>query len=167
MKKRMQMNLSLFTILQILSFILFEKKLILQVLTTSKYKKTNYYRSYQIKIVRYLTRHQWYAILLSQSWISPMVNSRVPAGTTIKTSIGNMANCRLRFTPSLQNHPRVNSANIDPSCIKAVLPRNFRISQMMNPCVSGRNHRNADVSKVKRPIAIWILYNNGVYTTAG
>ena len=39
MKKRMQIDLSLYTILQILSITLFEKKPILQVLTTSEYKK--------------------------------------------------------------------------------------------------------------------------------
>ena len=39
MKKRMQIDLSLYTILQILSITLFEKKPILQVFTTSEYKK--------------------------------------------------------------------------------------------------------------------------------
>jgi len=39
MKKRMQTDLSLYTILQILSITLFEKKPILQMLTTSEYKK--------------------------------------------------------------------------------------------------------------------------------
>ncbi|MBC8199374.1 MAG: transposase [Desulfobacterales bacterium] len=39
MKKRMQIDLSFYTILQILSITLFEKKPILQVLTTSEYKK--------------------------------------------------------------------------------------------------------------------------------
>ena len=39
MKKRMQIDLSLYTILQILSITLFEKKPILQMLTTSEYKK--------------------------------------------------------------------------------------------------------------------------------
>ncbi len=39
MKKRLKIDLSLYTILQILSITLFEKKPILQVLTTSEYKK--------------------------------------------------------------------------------------------------------------------------------
>jgi len=39
MKKRMQINLSLYTILQILSITLFEKKPILQVFTTTEHQK--------------------------------------------------------------------------------------------------------------------------------
>jgi len=50
MKKRMQIDLSLYTILQILSITLFEKKPILQVLTTSEYKKQSTSGHIQLKL---------------------------------------------------------------------------------------------------------------------
>lgn len=50
MKKRMQIDLSLYTILQILSITLFEKKPILQVLTTSEYKKQITSNHIQLKL---------------------------------------------------------------------------------------------------------------------
>ena len=50
MKKRMQIDMSLYTILQILSITLFEKKPILQVLTTSEYNKQFTSNHIQLKL---------------------------------------------------------------------------------------------------------------------
>ena len=50
MKKRMKIDLSLYTILQILSITLFEKKPLLQVLTASNYKKQITSNHIQLKL---------------------------------------------------------------------------------------------------------------------
>lgn len=56
-KKRLHIDLSLYTILQILSITLFEKNAGLSDIYRNKIQKQNYYRLYPVGIIRFLTGH--------------------------------------------------------------------------------------------------------------